>query len=192
MKRYKLRIFLVGLLLAVAGVVIGAGGNVGNNMTASALLDLFGDAAGPVQNANIRHLISSVDTLSDAQTITGVKTIAGALNGGSGNLIYSPTAPAIGSGFGTSPSVVANNGTAAFTVNVGSGGTANTGILKMPAAKTGYACHVAPNATPQAATLTVATPLTVTSETLTSYVVSTATVTPWTASTVLQVTCFGY
>ena len=49
------------------------------------------------------------------------------------------TAPTISSGFGTSPSVVASNGTAAFTINVGTGGTASSGVIGLPAATTGWA-----------------------------------------------------
>ena len=48
------------------------------------------------------------------------------------------TAPTISSGFGTSPSVVASNGTAAFTINVGTGGTANSGVIALPTASTGW------------------------------------------------------
>lgn len=49
------------------------------------------------------------------------------------------TAPTIASGFGTGSSIPAGaNGTAAFTINVGTGGTATTGVLTMPAATTGW------------------------------------------------------
>ena len=50
-------------------------------------------------------------------------------------------APTISSGFGTAPSILAN-GTAAFQVTVGSGGTANTGSLVMPTAPNGWVCSV--------------------------------------------------
>lgn len=58
-----------------------------------------------------------------------------------GNLIVSTTAPTIASGFGTSPSIVANN-TAAFRVTVGSGGVSGTGVITMPAAPNGWICNV--------------------------------------------------
>jgi len=58
-----------------------------------------------------------------------------------GKLIMSATAPTIASGFGTGPSISASNGTAAFEITVGSGGTANTGTVTMPSAPTGWACR---------------------------------------------------
>lgn len=54
-------------------------------------------------------------------------------------------APTIASGFGTSPSIVNSRGTKSFEVNVGTGGTATSGVLTMPtlpAAKVGWSCSV--------------------------------------------------
>lgn len=56
------------------------------------------------------------------------------------NLLISGAAPTISSGFGTSPSISANNGTAAFRVNVGTGGAATTGVVGLPTATTGWNC----------------------------------------------------
>ena len=53
-------------------------------------------------------------------------------------LLISATAPTISSGFGTGPSIPNNNGTAAFTINVGTGGAATTGVIGLPAASTGW------------------------------------------------------
>lgn len=47
--------------------------------------------------------------------------------------IDSRFSPAISSGFGSSPSVPHANGTFAFTLNVGTGGTANSGVINMGA-----------------------------------------------------------
>jgi hypothetical protein len=55
-----------------------------------------------------------------------------------GRLVDSSTAPTISSGFGTSNSIAASNGTAAFTVNVGTGGVATSGVIGLPAATTGW------------------------------------------------------
>ena len=49
--------------------------------------------------------------------------------GASNVLLFSTPAPSISSGFGTSPSVPNNNGSASFTVNVGTGGTATSGVI---------------------------------------------------------------
>jgi hypothetical protein len=101
---------------------------------------------------------------------------------GAANLLTSATAPSISSGFGTSPSIVANNGTAAFTIDVGTGGTATSGVINLPTATTGWNCFA-----------TDRTTNIVTRETATT--TSTATLTAasaWTASDILQVSCFAY
>jgi len=53
-----------------------------------------------------------------------------------GNIIVSSTPPTIGSGFGTGPTILANN-TAAFKITVGTGGAAN-GVINFPAAPNGW------------------------------------------------------
>ena len=50
------------------------------------------------------------------------------------------TAPTISSGFGTSPSIANSNGSAAFTVNVGTGGAATSGVIGLPVAANGWNC----------------------------------------------------
>lgn len=54
------------------------------------------------------------------------------------NLAFSPTAPTVSSGFGTSPSVPTNNGTQSFTINVGTGGVATSGVIGLPTATNGW------------------------------------------------------
>lgn len=55
-----------------------------------------------------------------------------------GNLIISSTNPTISSGFGTNPSITANN-TAAFKITTGTGGTDYLGVITMPTAPNGWA-----------------------------------------------------
>lgn len=115
--------------------------------------------------------------------------------GATGVLAVSATAPTIGSGFGTSPSIVASNGTAAFTVNVGTGGTASNGVITMPAATTGWIAHVE-NLTGTlgnyANQRTVQIASTTTSITLENQTISTGAALAWTASDVLVVTAIAY
>jgi hypothetical protein len=59
------------------------------------------------------------------------------------NLVSSVTAPTVSSGFGTSPTISNNNGTAAFLLHIGTGGTASTGVLTMPTASNGWMCDAA-------------------------------------------------
>lgn len=115
-------------------------------------------------------------------------------NGGykvNGVLAIQNTAPTIASGFGTSPSIPNSNGSCAFTINVGTGGTATGGVLTMPAATTGWACHVT-NLT-SAASLTVdQTAGTTTSITLASYSRTTGLLTAFNASDILRVVALAY
>lgn len=113
----------------------------------------------------------------------------------SGTLVISGTAPTIASGFGTSPSVVANNGTAAFTVNVGTGGTANNGVIGLPTATTGWVCHtqnLTAQAAHRAAVDTRQTASSTTSATIENQAIATGTATAWVASDVLSVSCTAY
>lgn len=59
----------------------------------------------------------------------------------SSKLAIQNTAPTISSGFGTSPSIASSNGTAAFTVNVGTGGVATSGVIGLPTATNGWVCR---------------------------------------------------
>lgn len=109
-----------------------------------------------------------------------------------GKVLTVATAPSIASGFGSSPSIVASNGTAAFTVNVGTGGAASSGVITMPTATTGWLCVATPSGAPQAAAVTYSAPTSTTSITLTNYTLTTGIGLAWTASLVLEVHCAGY
>ncbi len=113
-----------------------------------------------------------------------------------GRVVFSDTAPTVASGFGTSPSIAASNGAVAFTVNVGTGGSASAGVITMPAATTGWNCQVA-NRTAQAANTgdkrTVQTATTTTSITVQNQTISTGAAAAWTASDVLAIgPCAAY
>ena len=123
------------------------------------------------------------------------------LVGGGGSLRFagvvtvSSTAPTIASGFGTTPTIAASNGTAAFTVDVGTGGTASAGVVTLPASTTGWNCSVE-NRTGAAANRadqrTVQTATTTTSVTVQNQTISSGAALAWTASDVLALHCLGY
>lgn len=104
------------------------------------------------------------------------------------NLALSRTTPAITSGFGTSPNIIQQNGTVAFEVNVGSGGTATSGVIGLPKATNGWNCFVTDETSPTA--LTRQTANTTTSATFTNYNYA-GTATAWTADDILIVSCFA-
>jgi len=56
------------------------------------------------------------------------------------NMLSTTAVPVIASGFCTSPTIAAANGTAAFKIFVGSGCSAGTGTLTMPAAANDWSC----------------------------------------------------
>jgi hypothetical protein len=108
------------------------------------------------------------------------------------NLVSSGTAPTIASGFGTSPSITASNGTAAFEIHIGTGGTVSSGALTMPTATNGWVCDAQDISTVSASvfqTKQIAT--TATSVTFQNY--STAAVpTAWTAGDNLVIKCSAF
>lgn len=101
------------------------------------------------------------------------------------------TAPSIASGFGTSPSITHNNGTAGFRVNVGTGGVATNGTITMPSSPSGWACS-AQNSTSANSTqfVTLVTNVTATSITLRNFDAAGAPA-AWAASDIVYVQCMG-
>lgn len=132
--------------------------------------------------------------LADDSAASGLGV--GALHiGANTTLLLTQTAPTIASGFGTSPSIPSNNGSMAFTVNVGTGGTASSGVITMPAALTGWIVRVenmTANAANRANVATVQTATTTTSVTIQNQTVSTGAAVAWSASDVLNVIAVAY
>ena len=94
-------------------------------------------------------------------------------------------------GFGTSPSVVTSNGTHAFTINVGTGGTASTGTITLPTATTAWVCNMWDVTNPDSFN-TKMTGGTATTVTVTNYSMTTGNAIAWTASDILRVSCIAY
>lgn len=112
---------------------------------------------------------------------------------GAGKLAVSVTAPTIASGFGTGAAITANNGTASFNINVGTGGTASSGVVTMPSSTIGWNCIVTPaSGSPQAGAITLSAASSTTSITISNYTLSTGAALAWGASTLLSVMCIGY
>lgn len=111
----------------------------------------------------------------------------------SGHITDSSTAPTIGT-CGTSPSVVASNGTAAFELNVGTGGTATTCSFTLPTAATGWLCDAVDVSSPTTGGgyhVKQTSAISPTSVTLTGYNTS-GTATAWNASDLLLVKCRAF
>lgn len=99
--------------------------------------------------------------------------------------------PTISSGFGTGASVTSHNGAAAFRVNVGTGGTAATGVVGLPAAANGWNCSANDITTTSTAIyMTKQTASTTTSATFSGF--GTAAGAPWVAGDILSISCSAY
>jgi hypothetical protein len=124
------------------------------------------------------------------QTSGTVRALAGYIGTGNTKMIDSFTVPTISSGFGTSPSVTHNNGPFSFSVNVGTGGVATSGVITLPAAVNGWSCFASDvGATPTGRTEPTA--MTTTSVTLTNFSRTTGLAVAWTASEIIQVSCIA-
>jgi len=112
-----------------------------------------------------------------------------------GKLVISGSAaPTISSGFGTGPSVSAENGAAVFIVNVGTGGAASAGVVGMPTAATGWTCY--PNditaALANTAGQTKQTASATTTVSVQHQTTSTGAALVWTASDLVRFICFAF
>jgi len=108
----------------------------------------------------------------------GPNSISGMATASIGGLF----APSISSGFGSSPSIAQQNGSAAFEVNVGTGGSATSGVIGLPAATNGWSCTAVDMNTN---IVTRETAFTTTTVTLTA-------ASAWTASDKLLVNCGAF
>jgi len=97
--------------------------------------------------------------------------------------------PSISSGFGTSPSINSGATSGSFRLNVGTGGTANTGVIAFDkAADNGWSCSCTNGS---AVSVCRSEPTSTTTVTIKNYN-SSLTLTAWGASNVLQLQCQEY
>lgn len=110
------------------------------------------------------------------------------------NLALSSAAPTISAGFGTGASITAGT-SAAFRLDVGTGGTATNGTIGLPTATTGWNCSVE-DLTATLGNVANARTLQISSTTTTAVVenqtVSTGAALAWTASDILAVSCTAF
>lgn len=126
------------------------------------------------------------DTAATGATVQDVATNYSIIQKTTG---FSPT---ISSGFGTSPSVVAGSVPLAFQINVGTGGSATSGVIGLPLAKNGWVC-TGSDITTKSATVFVLkqTASSTTTATVGNFNTS-GTAAAWVASDLLQVSCNPY
>jgi hypothetical protein len=111
---------------------------------------------------------------------------------GGTNLLISPIAPTIAGGFGTSPSITVNNGTASFSINVGTGGTASSGTIGLPTATTAWHCTAFDITNPTTGGGYYVKQISGTASTVVLNGFNAAgALTAWTASDILSISCFA-
>ncbi len=106
--------------------------------------------------------------------------------------MISATAPTLSAGFGASPSVVAATGSVAFSINVGTGGTASTGTIAFPASNNTGWIVIVQNTTTPGVMVTRQTGGSATTAVITNYAQATGLATPWTASDILLCVAIAY
>jgi len=130
-------------------------------------------------------------SFSTGLAVTGTTSSTSFADSG-GHLIISSTAPAIASGFGTSPSCTVCNNTAAFRITIGSGGTASYGAITMPTAPHGWSCGAVDISNYQSMD-TIAVGNSTTNVLLANYQRSSTTgAVPWNAGDLISVHCTAY
>lgn len=103
-------------------------------------------------------------------------------------LTFSAAVPTIASGFGSGASITTGTDTS-FVINVGTGGSATSGVVAMNAtAANGWNCSATDQSTPATMT-TKAISSTTTAVTFNNYLVLTATAGAWTASDLVAAQC---
>jgi len=177
----------------------GSRGGTDSNVGGGTLTIQSGDGTGTGTPATMifqtPHLAASgttQQTLNTQLTLgDNVITIASGSTVSINSLLISTAAPTISSGFGTGPSVTHNNGSASFSINVGTGGTATSGVVALNAtAADGWSCSASdPGATPTGQT--EVSSASTTTVTLTNYSRTVGTALAWTASEIIQVSCFA-
>lgn len=88
--------------------------------------------------AGYTYCVSGLCKTDGTIQVTGLASLDAGLTLGS-QLLFN-TAPTIASGFGTAPVMDQSNGSASFDVHIGTGGTAASGTLNMPAAVHSWMC----------------------------------------------------
>lgn len=126
-----------------AAVQIGNGTVCFNGVCSGA--NMLGAGAGFLVRSNLTTILSSNTGSGDLVVPVGFinNTDTGTTGGYRLNskMMAVAAAPTISSGFGTNPSIATNNGTIGFTIDVGTGGTASSGVVGLTACNSKWICR---------------------------------------------------
>ena len=166
------------------------GSNVAADVTSGHNMVVIGYDVGSAVCTTANSVIL-IGTTSGVDCPTGTGSISGWINVGNA-YVASTTAPTVSSGFGATPSIPVGTSSHNFTVNVGTGGSATSGVISLShSAPNGWICH-AEDTTNSASFVEGIVPTSVSTITITNYSRTAGTAIAWTASDVLAVSCDGY
>jgi hypothetical protein len=169
-------------IVKVGGIALGNAGDIGTTEPSCVIYD----------GANFELINPQQVTGTGAMVLASSPSFVNHISLG-GVLEWSSTAPTIASGFGaTSPSISINNGTAGFTINVGTGSITNPGVLTFPAAAHDWVVHCDDSTTVSTTNfITQCKGTSTTSVTCTSYTDVATVGAGWTASDLLKCQATG-
>lgn len=147
-------------------------------------------ASGAVSGAGITALHAAPGPIGSTTPGTGAFTSLYDSSATFKMLVLSGTYPVISSGFGTNPLLSTPAHTPAFKIRVGTGGTASSGVVTMPASISGWVCNIYTLAM-RADRLTKVSDESTTSVTVTNYILSTGAAVAWNASDDLMFLCMA-
>lgn len=158
-------------------------------------LDLKGltSGTGIIKCANATCTSLTTGSAFQNTSASGFTATVGGFNlGATAHILISSTAPTISSGFGGTPSIVASNGPGAFTINVGTGGVATTGVVGLPTAAAGWSCNFNDQTTTSATVfITKQTANTTASVTIGNFNDTTGAA-AWAAGDIINAQCFAF
>ena len=186
MKKMLKKIFEVLLIAVITTAITAAAANSyrvlsDTNIVLQYTNGLISDLVDP--RGNLVGLVTSTNN----QTVNTIGLTNGAM-------LCNSTAPAIASGFGASAVVASSNGSCTFQINVGATSVTSTGVITLPAAKTGWNCFVMPSTAsmPQVSATMSVGPTSTTSVTVANFTDDTGAALNWVNNETLAFNCAGY
>lgn len=198
-----LKLDKVGVLTVGTGATTSAGFQIGFASTVgSSFSGIYSTAVTP-SSSNYTLLTDGATTyLNGTSGVTlaisntpkmQLKTAGLLLGSGNGVLFIGTTAPTVASGGCTSPTAVTSNGTAAFSVGVGTGCSGSQPLVfTLPAATTGWQCNARNATNPGTSAPRQSSAASTTSVTITNYGATTGLAGAWSDADVVVVSCLGY
>ena len=166
------------------------GVNAGLALTTGAYNVFLGPNTGKMHTTGSGNILIGKDVAATSITASDEINIGDSLKSRRLIRVSTNVAP-VATTFCTSPSVVANNGSWGFTINVGTSCSTSVGVITLTAATTGWNCFFNHSTSPELFIVSQ-TSSTTTTVNLTNYSRTTGLATNWVNSNVIIGSCFAY